>query len=71
MIETGQINLDEEIIQEVYTLNPQEKQESPSIIEIREAEQYGIKLSLENETLNKLLNTAKIILDKTKEILEK
>lgn len=70
LIETGQINLDKGIVEEINALNPREKQESPLIVEIREAEQYGIKLSLKNKTFNKLLDTAKIVLDKTKEILE-
>ena len=41
-----------------------------TVIEIREIEQYGIKLSLEDEAFDKLNHIAKTILDKTKEILE-
>lgn len=70
LIETGEINLDLEIVQEIHRLNTDEKHESPTIIEIREIEQYGVNLSLEDESFEKLLNIAKIIMDQTKDILE-
>ena len=70
LIETGQIPLERGTIEQVHALEPEEKHESPTIIEIREVGQYGIALSLENETFSKLLKKAKEILDQTKEILE-
>ena len=57
-------------IEEIHTLNLKEKHESPTIIEVREIEQYGIHLSLENETFERLREIAKKIIDKTKTILE-
>ncbi len=70
LIETNKINMDKEIIERVYSLNPDEKHKSPTVIEIRETEQYGVNLSLEDESYQKLQNIAKVILDQTKEILE-
>lgn len=70
LIETKQINLNKEDIQETSSFNSEEKQESFTIVEIREIGQYGIKLSLEDETFNRLVKIAKTILDQTKELLE-
>ena len=71
LIEENQIDLNKELLQEVHALKPDEKHESSSLIEVREIEQYGITLSLEDEIFDKLLSIAKIFLDKTKETLEK
>ena len=70
LIEKNRINLDKKLVEEVHFLKPEEKLEFPTIVEIREAEQYGVQLSLEGETFDRLLKTAKTIWDKTKEILE-
>lgn len=70
LIETEKINLDKELVQEIHLLNPEEKHESATIIEIREIEQYGIRLSLESETYNRMLKIAKTILNQTKKIIE-
>jgi uncharacterized protein (UPF0332 family) len=70
LIDTKKIDLDKELIEEIHVLNLDEKHKSPTIVEVREIEQYGIKLSLEDETFKKVLKIAKITLDKTKEILE-
>jgi len=71
LIETKKINLEKEFVQKIHSLDLEEKQAFPDIVEIREIEQYGIKLSLEDEAFSNLLNLAKIFLDKTKEIIEK
>lgn len=70
LIDSGKIKLDKKVVQEVHLLDVEEKHESPTIVEIRETEQYGISLSIEDKIFNKLLKTAKTILDQTKEILE-
>ena len=70
MIESGKIDLDKEIVEKIASLNLEEEHESKNISQVREIEQYGISLSLENETFERLLKMAKIILDKTKEIIE-
>lgn len=70
LIETRQIDLNKGIIQEVHLLDPEEKHKSPTIIEIRETGQYGINLSLKDETFNRLIRIAKTVLDQTKIILE-
>ena len=71
LIESKKIDFDINIVREIYDLNPEEKHESSSIVDVRESGQYGIKLSIEDKTFDKLIKMAKIILDKTKEILEK
>ncbi len=70
LIETKEISLDKEQIKEIHLLNHEEAHEKPTIVEIREAGQYGIALSLKDETFNRLLNLAKSILEKTKEIIQ-
>jgi uncharacterized protein (UPF0332 family) len=70
LIESGKIDLEEETVKKVYDLSSEESQESSSIIDIRENEQYGISLSIEDDVLNKIIMTVKSILDKTKEIIE-
>lgn len=70
LIEKQKINLDKELIKELHEINPEENHESETIIEIREIEQYGVRLSLEDEKYNRMLNTAKIILNQAKRIVE-
>ena len=70
LIKDKKINLNKELIEEIYLINVEEKHEFPTIINIRETEQYGISLSLENQTLKKLLNISQVILDQTKVIIE-
>ena len=70
LIETEKISLDKELVQEIHLLNPEDKHESATLIEIREIEQYGVRLSLEDEAFNKMLKIAKIILNQTKKIIE-
>jgi len=69
LIEDGKIDLDKELIEEIHSLDVEEKQEM-SATELREIEQYGVSLSIENKTYERILELAKKILDKTKEILE-
>lgn len=70
LIETKKIDLDKRDIEKIHILKPEEQQEQPSVIDIREAYQYGVDLTINDNTFKKLLETAKIILDKTKEIIE-
>ena len=70
LIETDKIKLDKALVKQIQVFDAKEKHESASIIEVRESEQYGVKLSLEEETFARILTTARIILDRTKEILE-
>lgn len=71
LIEDKQINLDKELVEEINLMDIDEKHEEPTIIEMREESQYGIKLSIEENRFKQLLQTAKKILDKTKDIMEK
>jgi len=70
LIETDKIKLDKKLVEQVQAFDTEEKHESSSIIEVRESEQYGVKLSLEDEIFARILTTARIILDRTKEIIE-
>ncbi len=70
MIENNEINLKKELVKQIHQLNPDEKHEDSTIIKLREQEQYGISLSLEEEKYKKLLFISKTILHKTKEIIE-
>jgi uncharacterized protein (UPF0332 family) len=70
LIEEGKIGLDKETVQSVHELNPEEKHESSTIIGVRESQQYGVSLSLEDDTFKTLHKTALEVLDKTKEIIE-
>ncbi len=67
LIETKKIKLDKELIQQMHRLNPEQPQENPTITDIRETEQYGVATSLENKTLERMLETAKKIMDQAKE----
>ncbi|MFH1055071.1 MAG: HEPN domain-containing protein [Candidatus Altiarchaeota archaeon] len=70
LIEDGMIDLDAELIRSVHEMNAEEKQESSTIISVRESQQYGVTLSLEDDTFNKMLRTVMVILDRAKEVLE-
>ncbi|MFH0752430.1 MAG: HEPN domain-containing protein [archaeon] len=70
LIGAGEIELDKELIEDVHLLDTEDKHEAPTLIEMRESEQYGVKLSLEDETFNRLLGIAKAALDQTKVIIE-
>jgi len=68
--EDGKITLDEHDLEKVSSLGTAEAQESPySAVSIREEYQYGTKMSLEDREYHELLQLAKRMLDKTKEIL--
>jgi uncharacterized protein (UPF0332 family) len=70
LIETGRINLDRKIIEEIHELQPEEQHQDPTIVDVRETEQYGVSLSLEEDTFKRLLTTAKTVLDQVKVIIE-
>lgn len=70
LIDEGKIELDKELVERTSTLDPKDAHESPTIIDVREAEQYGVALSLEDETFDWLLTTAKHVLDQVKICVE-
>lgn len=70
LIEEDKIPLDKKLVEGIHALDPEKAHERPTVIEVREVEQYGVATSLEGETFDRLLNTAKTILDKTKTIIE-
>ncbi len=70
-IEEKKITMMKEDLEKVSTLNLAETQESSyTAVSIREEYQYSTKVSLENKEYQELLELAKRILDKTKEIME-
>ncbi|MFH1072728.1 MAG: hypothetical protein V1743_04840 [Nanoarchaeota archaeon] len=69
LMETEKISLAADLVREVYKLQLEQKQELPTIIEIREIEQYGISISLEEKLFERLLHIALEMLGRTKEIL--
>ncbi|MDP2907972.1 MAG: HEPN domain-containing protein [Nanoarchaeota archaeon] len=70
LIENEQIGLDKKLVEEITSIDIHKAHEEPTIVELREESQYGIKLSIEEDKFKRLLQTAKKILDKTKEIIE-
>ncbi len=70
LIEDGEITIDKDSVQVVCGLKPEEKHESPTIIELRESQQYGVAISLETNAFDALQKTALTLLDETKEIIE-
>ena len=71
LTEDGLISLEKEDIDKISRLDVEENQESPkTAVNIREEYQYTTELSLEDETLDKLLVISRKILDKTKTIIE-
>ena len=70
LINTDEIDLNINLIKEVHLENLNQKHESVTIIELRELEQYGVSVSLEEDLYEKILKTSKEILDVAKEIVE-
>jgi len=69
LIEEKEIDFDEKLLHEISSLNPKETNEKTSI-EIREQYQYETDLSLKDkEIYDELLELAKKIINKTKDIL--
>lgn len=71
LIDAGKIGLGGEYVERMFRLNPEEQMEEPTITDIREAGQYGIKTTIDDSTLKKMLDAAKTVLHQTKEIIEK
>jgi uncharacterized protein (UPF0332 family) len=70
LIEDGRILLDKEYLEKVSLMNITETRETPhTAISIREEYQYSTKVSLESNEYQELLQLAKVILEKTKEII--
>lgn len=70
LIETGQVDLDKALVEKIHSADPAETHESPTIIEMREAGQYGVSMSLEDDMLGMLLGISKTFLDRVKELVE-
>lgn len=68
LIETNKINLDKNLVEKVSIMNIGITE--TTTLNIREYYQYGTELTLKEEIYKDLLDTAKKILGKTKEIIE-
>ncbi|MCK4589051.1 MAG: HEPN domain-containing protein [Nanoarchaeota archaeon] len=70
LIENKKINLDKKFVEEIHVLDHEEKHENPTVIEVREIEQYGVSISLEDPVYERLFSLAKNALDQIKNIIE-
>ena len=68
LVETNKIDLDKKLIDKVSSMDIESVEATTT--GIRELYQYGTELTLKDETYKELLDTAKEILGKTKEIIE-
>ena len=68
LIEDKKINFDKELLHKISSLDVKDKEQTT--IEIREHYQYGTNLTLKDELYNELLELAKKIIARTKEIIE-
>lgn len=71
LIERGYLDITKSEMEKISMLNVEEKQHSPTVVELREEFQYGTKLSFEDKSLGELLKLSQTILYKTKIFLEK
>lgn len=71
LIEDNVIDIQKSEMGKISLFDVEEKHQSATAVQIREEFQYGTKLSLEDTSLEELLNLAKTILDKAKIIIEK
>jgi len=70
LIEDKKIDFENADLLKVSSLDIVESQETSTAVSMREEYQYSTKVSLENKEYEELLNLAKKILDRTKEIIE-
>ena len=68
LIEDKKINFDKELLHKISSLDVKDKEQTT--IEIREQYQYGTNLTLKDDLYNELLELAKKIIARTKEIIE-
>ncbi len=64
------VAVDELLLSEIMSMKPEEKAELPSIVQLREAGQYGASTSIDDGSYERLLSISKEILDSAKEIIE-
>jgi len=70
LIEENKISLEAKDLEKVSSLEVNESHEASIVINLREEYQYNTKVSLSNNEYEEILNLAKKILDKSKEIIE-
>ncbi len=70
LIETGELRLDRDVLRRFHALDPDAVAASASVTGLREAEQYGVSLSLEEKAYERVLDLARDVLDRTKTIIE-
>ncbi len=70
LVEEKKIDFDKSLLEKVASLDVQEAKRETTSVGAREKYQYGTALSIEDNLYEELLNLAKKILSKTKEIIE-
>ncbi|MBI2137175.1 hypothetical protein HYU12_01505 [Candidatus Woesearchaeota archaeon] len=70
LIEDGKIDFDMNLLNKIASLDVKQEHEKTSI-EIREQFQYGIELSIKDDLYKELVNLAKEVIVRTKEILNR
>lgn len=70
LVADGKVRLDLALVDGIASQSPDEQHELPTVVDIRESGQYGVSLSLEDRTFKRILNLARELLDRTKEILQ-
>ncbi len=69
LIEENKIDLEKEILDKIYSINTEDKENT--IVGIREHYQYGVEIKLKESLYKEITNLAKEIIIKTKEIMQK
>lgn len=68
LIEENKIDFKKEILNKVYSINTEDKDNTA--VEVREHYQYGVDITLKEALYKEMYNLAKEIIEKTKEIVE-
>ena len=71
LAEAKGIALEKELLDRICALDSEGAHEKPTIMEIREMQQYGVETSMEDKTLESMLETIRKIIDQTKEEIER
>lgn len=69
LIEDGKIDFNKNILIKIASLEPRNDKETS--MKVRERFQYGTEFSMKDDLYKKLVNLAKEVISKTKEIIEK
>ncbi|MFH1650127.1 MAG: hypothetical protein ABIA93_06260 [Candidatus Woesearchaeota archaeon] len=71
LISIGRLDIDARLIRKVSSMNLEEAHEYVDVVSLREMEQYGVSLSLDEDKYTLLRNLATEILETAKTLIEK